>query len=144
MKNLKCLLLLILLTLGLNLFAQAPLKQFGTRIYDEAGRRVTFADAVKRSKGKSNEAEMAFRLAEYIRDEQVRGRIVAAGYLTVGIIPRYDSYWNRLYYNWLNLICLGAGTGLWIISNNRQDLEEVLTVGVAAYNKSLQEEAKAP
>jgi hypothetical protein len=86
---------------------------------------------------------MAFRLAVHMREKQVVYRTMGSLSILWGIIPKYDPFAGS-YYDLENAANVGAGAFIWYYSGRRRNLEEVLTVGVAAYNKSLQEEAKAP
>ena len=117
--------------------AQTQLKQFGTKIFDETGRTVKLSKAIEISKPKSEKAYIAFRLAEGLSDGRIDDILSGYTYAALALVPlgRDGSGWN-LRYSWANAyfaILSIANIGL---TTNKKEIEEVLAIGVKAFNES--------
>ena len=146
MNKLKSLFLLSMLLFSSNiheLSAQSQLKQFGTRIYDESGRKLTYTQAYRLVSSKSETAKMAFKLASKIRETQYVYRALGGLNALYAIIPtEYITWSGETYYDYdLNNLGYSLQAAGWIFfSLDRKELEEVLMVGVASYNEAVSKE----
>ena len=133
----KTLFLSILLLATPTIQAQTQLKQFGTKIFDENGKSVSFYDARKISKPKSEKAYIAFKLAENLRDDRQLYLFWGYFYGAAAILPTGRSaVENQLIYTPVNAIFAGLSVGGLSLATKKKEIEEILAIGVKAFNES--------
>jgi hypothetical protein len=116
--------------------AQTQLRQFGTKIFDETGRSVKLSDAIEISKPKSEKAYIAFKLAENLRDDRQTSLIFGYLWGAVAIVPRVSAIERQLIYTWQNALYAGFSIGNFYMAPKKKEIEEVLAIGVKAFNES--------
>jgi hypothetical protein len=116
--------------------AQTQLKQFGTKIFDETGRTVKLSKAIEISKPKSEKAYIAFKLAEYLRDD--RQRYFFGGYFfgAFALVPQVSYVERNLIYTWRNAYFTGLSIGSFYLAPKKKEIEDVLAIGIKAFNES--------
>jgi hypothetical protein len=133
----KTLFLSILLLATPTIQAQTQFKQFGTKIFDENGRTIKLSDAIEISKPKSEKAYIAFKLAENLRDERQRSLIFGYLWGAAAIVPsRVSAIERQPIYTSLNGLYAGASIGNFYLAPKKKEIEEVLALGVKAFNES--------
>jgi hypothetical protein len=117
--------------------AQTQLKQFGTKIFDENGRTIKLSDAIEISKPKSEKAYIAFRLAENLRDDRQTSLIFGYLWGAAAVVPsRVSAIERQLIYTSLNAFYAGCSIGNFYLAPKKKEIEEVLAIGVKAFNES--------
>lgn len=117
--------------------AQTELKQFGTKIFDETGRTVKLSKAIEISKPKSEKAYIAFRLAEGLSDG--RTKFIIAGYTTglLAVVPLgVNDFSGSIRYTWVNAYFALTSIFSFTLKTNKKEIEDVLAIGVKAFNES--------
>ena len=116
--------------------AQTKLKQFGTKIFDENGKSVSFYNARKISKPLSEKAYIAFKLAENLRDDRQQYLFFGYFFGAFSLVPQVSSVERNLIYTWRNAYFAGLSVGSFALITKKKEIEDVLAIGVKAFNES--------